>query len=151
MTKYIYKWALYPHSLSCFYLFILVTRHYIWNFSDQGLNPCPLRWKRGVLTPGPPENSYVLSCSVMSKSLLPHGLSSTRLLCPWGFSRQVYQSGLPWPPPGDLPNPGIELRSPALQADSLPSETWGKPLILHRYYYCYTFDVTIESESYLEH
>ena len=44
-----------------------------------------------------------------------------------GFSRQEYWSGLPWPSPGDLPNPGIELRSPALQADSLPSEPPGKP------------------------
>ena len=35
-----------------------------------------------------------------------------------GFSRQEYQSGLPFPSPGDLPNPGIEPRSPALQADS---------------------------------
>ena len=39
-----------------------------------------------------------------------------------GFSRQGYWSGLPFPSPGDLPNPGIEPRSPALQADSLPSE-----------------------------
>ena len=38
-----------------------------------------------------------------------------------GFSRQEYWSGLPFPSPGDLPNPGIEPRSPALQADSLPS------------------------------
>ena len=36
-----------------------------------------------------------------------------------GFSRQVYWSGLPYPPPGDLPDPGIELGSPALQANSL--------------------------------
>ena len=43
------------------------------------------------------------------------------------FSRQEYWSGLPCPPPGDLPNPGIEPRSPALQADSLPSEPPGKP------------------------
>ena len=43
-----------------------------------------------------------------------------------GFSRQEYWSGLPCPPPGDLPNPGIELRSPALQADSLTSEPPGK-------------------------
>ena len=42
-----------------------------------------------------------------------------------GFSKQEYWSGLPFPPPGDLPNPGIEPRSPALQADSLPSETPG--------------------------
>ena len=44
-----------------------------------------------------------------------------------GFSRQEYWSQLPCPPPGNLPNPGIEPRSPALQADSLPAEPPGKP------------------------
>ena len=44
-----------------------------------------------------------------------------------GFSRQEYWSGLPFPSPGDLPVPGIEARSPALQADSSPSEIPGKP------------------------
>ena len=39
-----------------------------------------------------------------------------------GFSRQEYWSGLPFPSPGDLPNPGIEPGSPALQADALTSE-----------------------------
>ena len=39
-----------------------------------------------------------------------------------GFSRQKYWSGLSFPTPGDLPNPGIEPGSPALQADPLPSE-----------------------------
>ena len=43
-----------------------------------------------------------------------------------GFSRQEYWSGLPFPSPGDLPDPGIEPRSPALQADALPSEPPGK-------------------------
>ena len=38
------------------------------------------------------------------------------------FSKQGYWSGLPGPPPGDLPNSGIKPRCPALQADSLPSE-----------------------------
>ena len=38
------------------------------------------------------------------------------------FFRQEYWNGLPFPSPGDLPNPGIEPRSPALQADSLPTE-----------------------------
>ena len=37
-----------------------------------------------------------------------------------GFSRQEYWSGLPFPSPGDLPEPGIEPESPALQADCLP-------------------------------
>ena len=45
------------------------------------------------------------------------------------FSRQEYYSGLPFPFPGDLPNPGIKSGSPALQADSLPSEPPGKPSI----------------------
>ena len=43
-----------------------------------------------------------------------------------GFSRQEYWSGLPFPSPGDLPNSGIEPRSPALQADALFSEPPGK-------------------------
>ena len=58
--------------------------------------------------------------------------SCPTLVTPWtvvcqsplsmGFSRQVYWSGLPCFSPGDLPDPGIESRSPALQADSLPIE-----------------------------
>ena len=44
-----------------------------------------------------------------------------------GFSRQEYWSGLPFPSPADLPNPGIEPGSPALQTDTLPSEPQGKP------------------------
>ena len=44
-----------------------------------------------------------------------------------GVSRQEYWSGLPFPSPGDLPNPGIEPGSPALEADALTSEPPGKP------------------------
>ena len=43
-----------------------------------------------------------------------------------GFSRQEYWNGLPFPSPGDLPNPGIEPRYPTLQADALPFEPPGK-------------------------
>ena len=43
------------------------------------------------------------------------------------FSRPDYWSGQPFPSPGNLPNPGIEPQSPALQADSLPAKTQGKP------------------------
>ena len=60
------------------------------------------------------------------------------LLTPWTgarqallsreFSRPEDWSGLPFPPPGDHPDPGIEPRSPALQADSLPSEPPGKSI-----------------------
>ena len=46
---------------------------------------------------------------------------------PMGFPRQEYWSGLPIPPLGDLPGPGIKSESPALQADSLLSEPLGKP------------------------
>ena len=64
-------------------------------------------------------------------------LSRVRLVAtPWtvayqappsvGFSRQEYWSGLPFPSPGDLPNPGIEPGSPTLRADTLPSEPPGK-------------------------
>ena len=70
---------------------------------------------------------WVLSHSVMSSSLRPHGLQPTRLLYPWGFFRQENWSGLSHPPPGDLPNSGIEPGSPAIQADSFPDELPGKP------------------------
>ena len=46
-----------------------------------------------------------------------------------GFSRQKYWSGLPFPSPGDLPNPGMEPVSPALQADSLSPSHQGSPQI----------------------
>ena len=68
----------------------------------------------------------MLSCSVMSDSLWPHRLHPARLLCPRGFSRLEYWRGLPCPPPGHLPIPGIKARSPTLQVDSLPSEPPGK-------------------------
>ena len=69
--------------------------------------------------------AYTLLCLVVYDSLQPHGLQPARLY-PWGFSRQEYWSELPCPPPGDLPNPGIEPRSPVYQVDSLPSEPPGK-------------------------
>ena len=76
--------------------------------------------------------------SYMSSDLLKvKSLSRVRLFAiPWtvgyqappslGFSRQEYWSGLPFPSPGDLPNPGIEPGSSVLQADALPSEPPGK-------------------------
>ena len=48
------------------------------------------------------------------------------------FSRQEYCSGLPFPSPGDRPNPGIEPGSPAFQADALPPEPLGKPCSIPR-------------------
>ena len=70
----------------------------------------------------------VLSHSAVSESFWPHGLlCPARLLCPWEFSRQEYWSGLPCALPGDLPNPEIEPKFPALQVNSLPAELPGKP------------------------
>ena len=67
------------------------------------------------------------SCSVVSDSANPWTIA--RQAPPsMGFSRQEYWNGLPFPSPGDLSDPGIEPRSPALQADTLTSEPPGKPL-----------------------
>ena len=69
------------------------------------------------------------SHKVVSNSCDPHGLYRPAFLS-IRFSRQEYWSGLPFPSPGDLPNPRIEPGSPALQADSLPTELPGKPVKL---------------------
>ena len=69
----------------------------------------------------------ILSHSVVSDSATPRTVDNQAPLS-LGFSRQEYWNGLPFPSPEDLPNPGIKPRSPALQADSLPSELPGKPL-----------------------
>ena len=77
------------------------------------------------------------TCAVLSH------FSHVRILAPlWnvdhqaplsmGFSRQEYWTGLPSPSPEDLPDPGIECWSPALQVDSLPTELEGKPDIEER-------------------
>ena len=84
-------------------------------------------------------NWKMLYIYINAMCLCASSLSRVRLFAtPWtvahqtplsmGFSKQEYWNGLPCPPPGDLPNPGIEPRSPALQADSLLSEPPGKPI-----------------------
>ena len=61
-------------------------------------------------------------------SLQPHGLYVARQTpLAMGFSRQEYWGGLPFASPGDLPDPGIEPGSPALESDALTSEPPGKP------------------------
>ena len=77
-------------------------------------------WRYDIICPN--EGCAVLGCSVLSEPLQPRGLGPARLLCPQGFSRQEHWSGLPFPSPRDLPNPGMEPRSPTLQADSLPAK-----------------------------
>ena len=78
--------------------------------SPQGIEPKPPALEGKVLTTGPPGKSLDISFS--SKCLSKY----------MGFSRQEYWSELSFPSPGDLPDPGNEAGSSALQADSLPAE-----------------------------
>ena len=74
-------------------------------------------------------HAYVLYCaqSLSCVRLWNPMICSTRLLSPWGFSRQEYWDGLPCSPPVDCPNAEIEPRSPTMQADSLLSKSSGMP------------------------
>ena len=72
--------------------------------------------------------------SMCACSIVPDSATLWTVICQaplsMGFSRQEYWSGLSFPPPRDLPSSGIKPTSPvspALQADSLPTEPWGKP------------------------
>ena len=79
---------------------------------------------REMINKGKCPNIYMLCCVLLSHVQL--------FVTPWtvanqaplsmGFPRQEYWSGLPFPSPGDLPDPGTEPVSPTFQADSLPSE-----------------------------
>ena len=63
----------------------------------------------------------------VSKACCPCGILIIMKVKFYLLLRQEHWSGLPFPSPGDLPGPGMEARSPALQADSLPSESTEKP------------------------
>ena len=68
----------------------------------------------------------VLSCFSCIQIFVPLWTAACQALLSLGLSRQEYWSGLSCPPPGDLPDPGIKPRSPALQADFLPGKPPGK-------------------------
>ena len=114
----------------------MLSRHQIlswvlsWSFESES-GHLPWNQGRSVNTYGP----LNFMCSWWTEVKL---LSRVQLFAiPWtvangappsmGFSRQEYWSGLPFPSPGELPDPGIEPGSPALQADALLSEPQGKP------------------------
>ena len=97
---------------------------------------------KGILISGRPCACYICIYITLLYVCSAHLLSSQ--LCPTicdpidcsppsssvhGISRQEYCSGLPFPPPGDLPGPGIEPGSPTIWADSLPSKPPGKPIV----------------------
>ena len=104
--------------------------------SDPAIEPVPLispALAGRFFTTSATWEAHFNSLKVKVKLLSRVRLSAT----PWtvahqaprsmGFSRQEYWRGLPFPSPGDLPNPGIESGSPALLTDTLPSEPLGKP------------------------
>ena len=83
-----------------------------------------------------PNSLQPMDCSPPGSSV--HGIFQARIqewfaahqaLLSMGFSRQGYRNGLPFPSPGNLPDPGIKPGSPALQAGSFPTELPGKPLM----------------------
>ena len=91
---------------------------------------CFFKEENGASKSWPLGLERVWSHSVVSNSWRPHGLRSLPGPQSMEFSRLEYWSGLPFPSSGDLPDPGIESRSPMLQADSLPSESPGKPVLM---------------------
>ena len=106
-------------------------------FEESRGKTIPREWKYSCCCSADviPHSACLLSVVVVK---VVKSLSRVRLFeTPWTaayqapqsmeFSRQEYWSGLPFPSPGDLPNPGIEPRSPALRADALLSEPSGKP------------------------
>ena len=88
-------------------------------------------WLPGAEKLGNIDNRESESHSVVSDSLGPHGLYN-----PWNFPCQNTGAGA-FPSPGDLPNSGIEPRSPSLQVDSLPAEPQGKPIEMEDKYHSY--------------
>ena len=105
-------------------------------FSDQRWNPPVSPVLAGAFLPtGPRGKSSLFICNVLclvvsciQLFVTPWTVTTRRAPLSMGLSRQEYCSGLPCPPPGDLPHPGIQPRSPTLQADSLP----GKPLCIQQ-------------------
>ena len=107
-----------------------------WRFLLQGIFPTQgsnahLLLGRWTLYHWATEGALFITWSEVAQSCLTL-CDPLRLLCPWDFSRQEYWSGLPFPSPGDLPDPGIEPGSPALQAEAftvwvshlVPSLAW---------------------------
>ena len=106
---------------------------------DPGTEPRSPEWQADSLSSEPPgKPPKFLEFTFISAVAAAKSLQSCPTLCDHmdgsppgspslGFSRQEHWSGLPCPPPGDLPNLWIESRSPTLQVDFLPSESPGKP------------------------
>ena len=103
---------------------------------NLGIEPTSPALKADSLPSEPPGKMFS-SVQALSHVQLFVTLWNEALQAPlsMGCFRQEYWSGLPLPSPGDLPNPGIKLGSPALQADSFPSELPGNPKSLNTWCY----------------
>ena len=85
-----------------------------------------------------------LVASVASDSLRPHGVyAAHQAPLSLGFPRQEYWGGVPFPSPGDLPNPGIEAGFPTFQADTLTSEPPGKHSDRPGFYLYFHYSTTL--------
>ena len=120
---YFLKW-LHLYLFLCIPFFYEMTGKSSWQF--PGCRACgSWSWTTGVwILAVPPARARVLSCSVVSYSLWLFWTVAHQVPLSMGFFRQEYWSGLPFPPPGHLPDPGIKPVSPvspALQANSLPA------------------------------
>ena len=103
-------------------LLILIQTHLEHNFCPQERQHHCSTWEQSL-------TSDRAVCSVTQSCLTLATPRTVACQAPLSieFCRQEYWSRLPFPPPGDLPNPGTEPRSPTMQADSLPVELPGKP------------------------
>ena len=126
-------------------------------FPIQGLNPglsCLLHWQVGSLPIAPSGKPIQMYQSESS-----HSVVSDSFATPWTvarqapllmeFSRQESWSGLPFPSPRDLPDPGIKPGSLTLQVDSLPSEPQGKSLPDYKHTHTHTHTHTHAINRYI--
>ena len=74
---------------------------------------------------------HIIGIIIITTTMFYQSCDACQAPLSMGFSRQEYWSGLPFPSPGNLPNPGMGPGSPALQADSLPTKPPGKPFEIH--------------------
>ena len=105
--------------------------HFPWlHFLPIGI--CPTLWHLGFLSFSLLFTLHLLCVCTLSHDWLfvPYGLGPARLLCPWDCLRQECFSGLPFHSPGDLPNPRIKPKSPALAGGFFTTETPRKPMLL---------------------